>query len=99
MSASNSASQPALRPATSNACSRYSTPDTTEPALEVLLPCADPAEDMRRVLTVLAAAKLAVRQDVDWQAQLQVKLTGCLASQHHERYGHHLTGQDPPHRP
>ena len=79
MSDSNCTSQPALRPATSYACSRYSTPEPTEPSMEVLLPCADPAEDLRRVLTVLAAAKLAIRQDVDWQAQLQVQSTGCLA--------------------
>lgn len=64
--------QTCARPATSYAFSRHGQ-DSTELSLDILLPCGNPAEDLRRVLAVLASAKLVNKQDVDWQAQLQVR--------------------------
>lgn len=72
MSSTNSTPQSPLRPATSYPFSRCSTPEPVEPSLDTLPPCADPANDMRHVMTVLSSSKLANRQQVDWQAQLQV---------------------------
>lgn len=68
-----------LRPMTSYAAGSHiqDAARSTELRGFELPPCAHPAEDVHRVLGILASAKLVSKLDVDWQAQLQV-MRACM---------------------
>ena len=45
-----------------------------------LQPCDDPGAELQRVITVLNASNAASRLELDWQAQLQVRLADLLTA-------------------